>query len=242
MSGPDASAGNGRSTVSARVVGWRPIRADDTGDLALLRLNEPPPTAAVPWMVEANELWDHAVRVFGFPPGSDHGVWVAGRLRALQGAGWIQMQSEAGPPIEGGFSGCPVWDTGLTGVVGMAVAAGTGSAQNTAYLLPASLILRAWPELAEHVLPSSPYRGLSSFTEQDAELTSPCVHARTAACRSSLSRVGNCCVSPPLGRRGSSATPFRSRRLSSFSAMTGGSACWETNRREPCGSSTPPAA
>ncbi|MEV5146302.1 trypsin-like peptidase domain-containing protein [Streptomyces sp. NPDC052727] len=168
--GPDAPAGVSRGTVSARVVGWRPLRADDTGDLALLRLDEPPPAATVPWMVEANELWDHAVRVLGFPPGSDHGVWVAGRLRALQGAGWIQMQSEAGPAIEGGFSGCPVWDTGLAGVVGMAVAAGTGSGRNTAYLLPSSVILRTWPELAERVLPSSPYRGLSSFTEQDEQV------------------------------------------------------------------------
>ncbi|MFJ4548244.1 trypsin-like peptidase domain-containing protein [Streptomyces sp. NPDC088817] len=155
---------------SATVVGWRPVLADDTGDLALLRLEAPPSRTAVPWLVEAHELWDHAVRVFGFPSGSDHGVWVAGRLRALQGAGWVQMQSETGPAVERGFSGCPVWDTDLGGVVGMAVAAGLGSGVNTSYLLPTSAILRAWPELAEHALPSSPYRGLNSFTAQDEEV------------------------------------------------------------------------
>ncbi|MFF9364973.1 nSTAND1 domain-containing NTPase [Streptomyces griseoluteus] len=161
---PDAR----RAAGSAVVAGWRPILADDTGDLALLRLDAAPPRGtAVPWLVEANELWDHAVRVFGFPEGSDHGVWVAGRLRALQGAGWVQMQSEAGPAIEPGFSGSPVWDTDLGGVVGIAVAAGLGSRADTAYLLPATSILRAWPELAEHALPASPYRALNSFTAQD---------------------------------------------------------------------------
>ncbi|MED7824996.1 serine protease [Streptomyces chiangmaiensis] len=164
---PDAPPGGGRGVQSATVVGWRPVLADDTGDLALLQIDAPPPGTAVPWLVEANELWDHAVRVFGFPSGSDHGVWVAGRLRALQGAGWVQMQSEAGPAIERGFSGSPVWDTDLGGVVGMAVAAGLGSGVDTAYLLPASSILLAWPELAEHALPSSPYRALNSFTAQD---------------------------------------------------------------------------
>nr|WP_237555470.1 trypsin-like peptidase domain-containing protein [Streptomyces sp. SID4948] len=152
----------------AVVTGWQPILADETGDLALLRMAETPPQGtAVPWLVEANELWDHAVRVFGFPSGDDRGVWVAGRLRALQGAGWVQMQSEAGPAIERGFSGSPVWDTDLGGVVGIAVAAGLGSRAGTAYLLPASSILRAWPELAEHALPASPYRALNSFTAQD---------------------------------------------------------------------------
>ncbi|GGW13312.1 hypothetical protein GCM10018980_71730 [Streptomyces capoamus] len=58
----------------------------------------------------------------------------------------------------------------------------------------------------------------------------------------SPSRAGNCCVSPPPGPRGSSAIPFRTRPRNSFSAMTGASACWETKRRRPCGSSTPPAA
>ncbi|WP_435642663.1 nSTAND1 domain-containing NTPase [Streptomyces sp. H49] len=166
---PKRSAPQGsRGAGTAVVAGWVPILADDTGDLALLRMDaRPPDGAAIPWLVEANELWDHAVRVFGFPADSDHGVWVAGRLRALQGAGWVQMQSEAGPAIEPGFSGSPVWDTDLDGVVGIAVAAEFGSRAGTAYLLPAASILRAWPELAERALPASPYRALTSFTAQD---------------------------------------------------------------------------
>lgn len=116
---PDTPSDGGRGAGLASVVSWRPVLADDTGDLALLRMEAPPPRTAVPWLVGANELWDHSVRVFGFPSGNDHGVWVAGKLHTLQGAGWVQMQSEAGPAIERGFSGSPVWDTDLGGVVGI---------------------------------------------------------------------------------------------------------------------------
>ncbi|MFH9087734.1 trypsin-like peptidase domain-containing protein [Streptomyces sp. NPDC017673] len=164
----DGDAGDGPQSVQAVVAGWRPVRPDDTGDMALLRIEgDLPSGTATPWLVEADELWDDNVRLLGFPSGSDHGVWVAGRLRAVQGAGWLQMQSEAGPQVEPGFSGTPVWDVDLGGVVGMAVAAGRGSTIGTAYLHPASSILRAWPELAEHAQPSSPYRGLQPFTEED---------------------------------------------------------------------------
>ncbi|WP_208036274.1 trypsin-like peptidase domain-containing protein [Streptomyces cyanogenus] len=164
----DEDAGDGPRAVRAVVAGWRPVRPDETGDMALLRIEgELPSGTATPWLVEADELWDDSVRLLGFPSGSDHGVWVAGRLRAVQGAGWLQMQSEAGPQVEPGFSGTPVWDVDLGGVVGMAVAAGRGSTIGTAYLHPASSILRAWPELAEHAQPSSPYRGLQPFAEED---------------------------------------------------------------------------
>ncbi|MFE0328800.1 trypsin-like peptidase domain-containing protein [Streptomyces sp. NPDC058960] len=160
--------GDGPRLVRAAVAGWHPVLPDETGDMALLRIEGDVPSGTVtPWLVEADELWDHSVRLFGFPSGSDHGVWVGGRLRAVQGAGWLQMQGEAGPRVEPGFSGTPVWDVDLGGVVGMAVAAGQGSAVGTAYLHPASSILRAWPELAEHAQPSSPYRGLRPFTEED---------------------------------------------------------------------------
>lgn len=218
---PDAS----RAAASAVVTGWRPILPDDTGDLALLRMDAAPPRGtAVPWLVEANELWDHVVRVFGFPEGGDHGVWVAGRLRALQGAGWVQMQSEAGPAIERGFSGSPVWDTDLGGVVGIAVAAGLGRRADTAYLLPASSILRAWPELADHALPASPYRALNSFTARDERvfcgqdeavarletLTSrqPVVvlSGPSGSGKSSLVRAG---LLPRLNRAGWAAADFR---------------------------------
>ncbi|MBM9506287.1 S1 family peptidase [Actinacidiphila acididurans] len=222
---PDPAPDASRAAGSAVVTGWRPILADDTGDLALLRMDPAPPRGtAVPWLVEANELWDHAVRVFGFPEGGDHGVWVAGRLRALQGAGWVQMQSEAGPAIERGFSGSPVWDTDLGGVVGITVAAGLGSRADTAYLLPAASILRAWPELAEHALPASPYRALNSFTARDERvfhgqdeavarletLTSrqPVVvlSGPSGSGKSSLVRAG---LLPRLSRAGWTAADFR---------------------------------
>jgi hypothetical protein len=75
--------------------------------------------------VTADDLWSHPFRAFGFPAAHDQGVWVSGRLRGRQAAGWVQMDgvAAAGYRVEPGFSGTPVWDDDLDGVVGMAVAA-----------------------------------------------------------------------------------------------------------------------
>ncbi|MEU3250296.1 trypsin-like peptidase domain-containing protein [Streptomyces sp. NPDC006997] len=155
--------------LTATVTHWRPVSGDGGGDIALLRLAEPVPGTAPVRFAGGTAVWDHRFRVLGFPPRTeDHGVWVRGRLRAPVGKGWTSMEATrpapgTGPVIGQGFSGAPVWDAEQDGVVGMTVAADTGTGATTAYLIPAPLLLG----LGEGPRPS-PFRGLEPFREQDA--------------------------------------------------------------------------
>jgi WD40 repeat protein len=158
-------------TVMARVVVWHPPAADGEGDIAGLELTgDPPRGAQAARLLMADELWRHEFRTFGFPAGYDDGVWVSGRLLARQAMQWVQMEDvkQTGYRVEPGFSGAPVWDDELDGVVGITVAAERRADVRAAYLIPAGVLVDAWPALATHAIPPCPYRGLSAFREQDA--------------------------------------------------------------------------
>jgi WD40 repeat protein len=151
----------------ADVIAWRPA-GHETGDIALLRLAAsgavPGPGRPVP-LAGGTEVWDHRFRVLGFPHRRDQGLWAAGRLRAPVGAGWVAMDEDgAGGRITYGYSGSPVWDVELGGVVGMTVAAERGLPVSTAYMIPAATLLGMRPGLRH-----CPYRGLEPFGEDDAE-------------------------------------------------------------------------
>ncbi|MGW2559296.1 nSTAND1 domain-containing NTPase [Streptomyces sp. NPDC001514] len=150
--------------VRARVVSWQPVLEDDSGDVALLRLDAPVPHARPVPLVDGTSVWGHSFRAYGFPGGGDHGVWATGTLRGVQGAGWVQMDTgPGGPPVTKGYSGAAVWDDVQGGVVGLAVAAGRGELAGTAFLVPSAALVD------EEVLrPTCPFRGLEAFEEEDA--------------------------------------------------------------------------
>ncbi|ANY08858.1 S1 family peptidase [Pseudonocardia sp. HH130630-07] len=153
---------------TARITRWSPIAPDGRGDVALLRLDEPAPPGALmpPLRGGDGSRWDHRFRIFGFPEGQDDGVWTTGRIRAVQGTGWLQLQGTPGDhPVEGGFSGSPVWDDETGAVIGMTVAVDRVTGVTTAYVVPAADVLGLDPEL----LPC-PYRGAEPFDEEHAEV------------------------------------------------------------------------
>ncbi len=157
----------------AEVVAWHPPQADESGDVAGLRLGSEPPSGARPArLVVAPDTWDHLIRAFGFPSEHDGGVWAVGRLRGRQSNGWVQLDDDraSGFPVGPGFSGTPVWDDQLAAVVGMAVAAEVKPSVRTAYLIPSGTLVQLWPALSSFALPACPYRGLSAFGERDAHL------------------------------------------------------------------------
>ncbi|MGN9908928.1 nSTAND1 domain-containing NTPase [Phytohabitans sp. LJ34] len=158
--------------VTARVEIWAPPRPDHSGDIAGLRLVERPAGIRPLGLLPAGDVWHHRCRVFGFPARRDGGVWFSGRLLGRLGSGWIQVEADGavGFRIAPGFSGAPVWDEQLGGIVGMAVAAETNPALRTAYLIPSEQIFQAWPEVVAASRPPCPYRGLAPFREADAEL------------------------------------------------------------------------
>ncbi|MFP5273066.1 VMAP-C domain-containing protein [Coleofasciculus sp.] len=100
----------------------------------------------------ADDVWQHPVRVFGFPSGHNEGVWATGVLRGELGNGWIQMEAVNVPGyrVEPGFSGAPVWDETLSGVVGMAVAAERQrEGVKAAFMIPTKVLSQTWSVLRE---------------------------------------------------------------------------------------------
>jgi WD40 repeat protein len=159
--------------VSATIAMWDPPDVEGEGDVAGLELvDDPPEGTAAARLLIADELWRHEFRTFGFPSGYDNGVWASGRLLGRQAIQWVQMEDvkQTGYRIELGFSGAPVWDDELNGVVGMTVAAELRPEVRAAYLIPSNVLVDSWPVLANQAIPPCPYRGLFAFREQDASL------------------------------------------------------------------------
>lgn len=141
------------------------LSRDDDLDVAILRLADAPPGALpVPARI-TGDVRDHRFRTFGFPHDMPDGIWVTGRLVGAQGAGRIQMAVDPDHwRIERGFSGAPVWDEELRGVVGM-VATTSPRSETTAHLVPTTALGDAWTTPDRN-----PYRGLRPFREEDAAL------------------------------------------------------------------------
>src|SRR6266496_2788372 len=161
------------SYLSARVSFWQPPRPDGGGDIAVLQLDDTVPAGAVAiHLVSAEDLWNRTFRAFGFPDGHDAGVWAPGTMRDRQATGWVQSEqiSTTGYRIQQGFSGGPVWDEELDGVVGMVVAEERDPTVRAAYMIPIDVLIKAWPLLEQQARSPCPYRGLFAFQEQDASV------------------------------------------------------------------------
>ncbi|MFD5088337.1 trypsin-like peptidase domain-containing protein [Kitasatospora sp. NPDC058406] len=157
--------------AAAGVTYWVPLRADGTGDIAVLRLAAPIPGATPLAMASPASVWQHPVRVAGFPAVSPGGVWHAGRLRGATAEGWVQLSGadQQGVSVDKGFSGSPVWDEQAGAVVGMVVAAQLSGARQS-FMIPTQTLIAEVPPLAPVLTPASPFRGLGTYQEADAEV------------------------------------------------------------------------
>jgi hypothetical protein len=164
----------GSEPVDATVERFLPAQGPGNGDVAVLRLDAAVGGARPVRLLESQELdlWDHPARAVGFPAGRGDGEWHRGVLRARQASGWVQadMADANGYRVTFGFSGSPVWDDTLGGVVGMTVEAEPADPP-VSYLIPADGLLAEWPDLRMQLfLDSSPFRGLEAFGEADARV------------------------------------------------------------------------
>ena len=139
-------------------------------DIAGLKIEgECPPGVEPVRLVTADDVWQHPVRVFGFPSGHNDGVWATGVLRGELGNGWIQMEAVNVPGyrVEPGFSGAPVWDETLSGVVGMAVAAERQrEGVKAAFMIPTKVLTQAWSILSQLVQTTTPSKPALSRVQQ----------------------------------------------------------------------------
>ncbi|MFG3343854.1 trypsin-like peptidase domain-containing protein [Streptomyces sp. NPDC048018] len=151
-----------------------PWRDPEAEDVAFVRLNGVPAgTEEVP-LGPAEGSRGHRVRSFGFPsqaPRDGHfGFGVAGDLLPASADGIELLQLTGANDLTTGFSGGPVLDeeTGL--VVGMLTEITAPDAyergHNIAYVTPTRTLRKLIPELVESE--SCPYRGLESFTAEQA--------------------------------------------------------------------------
>lgn len=145
----DFPATASRDVYKARVIIWRPEENTDLAGLELL--SEAPKGAEPPRLVleDGANLWGHFFRAYGFPKGYELGVWSAGIVRGQTATNdWIQIESgqDVGYRIQPGFSGSPVWDESLSGVVGIIVASDVQS--RAAFIVTTSKIAEVWPTLS----------------------------------------------------------------------------------------------
>ncbi|MFD9909034.1 trypsin-like peptidase domain-containing protein [Streptomyces sp. NPDC059063] len=153
-------------TVAAAVGahgGWGG-RGDDPGDLAVLELDHPVPIAPAGFAPPDHAYTEPRPRLvaYGFPRGYEEGTIAEYRATAAQliADEWIQLEAwnAHGQPLAPGFSGAAVAlaDSGL--VVGMVSAvAGTAGVRN-GRMLPAPVMARYWPRLAELIPAPGPER------------------------------------------------------------------------------------
>jgi len=157
--------------LTAQVVVWQPPRPDGRGDIAGLELDAlPPPEASPAHLVAAENLWGHSFRAFGFPRGNEGGTWASGTLLDRQAVGWVQIEDvkETGYRVQPGFSGTPICDDELEGVVGMVVAAEARPEVKAAFTIPTDVLLASWPEMDQLSPLPCPYQGLHAFQQQHA--------------------------------------------------------------------------
>ncbi|MEU8006204.1 tetratricopeptide repeat protein [Catellatospora sp. NPDC049111] len=149
--------------IAARITdgGWHP--EDPTypalGDVAILSLDgELPEGAAAAPLRPADSVAGHRAVAIGYP--QDHPTDPVPALLTIAGAGeaeWLALQSRSvvGQGIDEGFSGSPVWDEDLEGVIGMTVTKDEARVdRRTAFAIPTDVLARYWPPLRRHVVPT----------------------------------------------------------------------------------------
>ena len=138
--------------LTARIDTWHPLKDQlqlgEIEDFAVLTLDTPPALQPVAVQFIALEKFiDRPVRLFGFPQGKGNGTWIRGETKGPIGNGWIQLDNELGRHgVTPGFSGAPIWDDQAQAVVGMMVGTPVGET-DTAYMIPAGTLAKAWPPL-----------------------------------------------------------------------------------------------
>lgn len=131
-----------RRPFSARVVEWSPVSEVRANDIAVLELRKVPEDCAPVPLVHSRQSGGNEFWVMGFPSGHQDGLVATGKLVGHNAAEWVQMVDPlpTGPRVRQGFSGAPVWDLAVGGVVGIVVAAATQAAEKTAWLIPAHVL------------------------------------------------------------------------------------------------------
>jgi tetratricopeptide (TPR) repeat protein len=138
--------GLGTRAYQAVVVedGWHRVEADQSGDAAVLRLVDDPPSGAEDAVFAPASIRSTDVHCYGYPAGFDTGVeaqaFLAGETPGTQ---WVQLEARAatGRRIERGFSGAGVVADRSGAVLGMVMLADRDQSTKVAWMLPFATIM-----------------------------------------------------------------------------------------------------
>jgi signal transduction histidine kinase len=146
--------------LNARVIIWRP---DDYDDIAGLEISKPLPSGVQPaQLVDSAYFWEHSFQCCGFPSGTGYedGIWTRGIVLERNARGLLQLEShgQVGYPLSKGFSGAPIWDIEIRGIIGMVVGTDATESRRSAFAIPVRRIYEMWPELldVEHIYMPTP--------------------------------------------------------------------------------------
>ncbi len=157
--------------LEANVIFWNPEPnrhvldwKAESATAGLLLKTDPPEGATHTPLLVSEKLLGHPFRALGFPRQFESGVWASGVLLEEVGGNYIQVESFIGGQIQFGFSGAPVWDDKLGGIVGIIESvmqsADKTSKKDYAYLIPSTILIKIWAGLniahskeADHIPP-----------------------------------------------------------------------------------------
>jgi WD40 repeat protein len=155
--------------LKGKVAVWYPRepQADGRYDIAGLELEVPPEGIRPAPLVLLEDTWDRPCRAFGFPAGRPDGNYAEGALKDVLANGWVLIRggADAREFARPGYSGGPVYTP--EGVVGMLTEGDRDGRVKEAVMIPAAVLLKAWPDLYR-LNSTCPYQGLSSFSEAQA--------------------------------------------------------------------------
>ncbi|MDB9304625.1 trypsin-like peptidase domain-containing protein [Nodularia spumigena CS-591/12] len=159
----DFPLANSTEKIKATVVHWYPTSDLNSDiiieDIAVLKLEHLPSQAQPTKLILAENISKHPFKVFGCPQGVAFGVWATGVLSEQNAKQWVQLEDTkvTGYAIAKGFSGSPVWDEQLQGVVGMVVAADSRrEAAKASFMIPNQTLVKSWQYLESVVMGSKP--------------------------------------------------------------------------------------
>ena len=160
--------------IPARVAegGWIPKSRGDggvRGDVAVLRLDGEVPVGAAPAPLRASPVGmavSHDFHAYGYPSAhATGGVPARGKIVGPAELEWLALEArEVGQGFDQGFSGSPVWDMELGGVVGIIVVRdlppsaddrGSLTDPRTAYAIRTEALATYWPQLQDKITAGS---------------------------------------------------------------------------------------
>ncbi len=131
------------SLLEAAVVYWYP-KINGDGDIAILGIKSSRPSGTEPIkFLSSEDYYGHLFTVYGCPNNfQNDGRWVEGKLQRVLPNGRLQAIgiSDLGYFIEQGFSGSPVWDQSLGGVVGIVMSVDQIKDKMQASILPTNTL------------------------------------------------------------------------------------------------------